>query len=115
MSVLTSATPKLTVGVSDLKMSEDPAVHIITHALGSCLGITVYDPVTNVGGMLHAMLPSSAVDKDKAEKNPHIFIDTGVPQLFRQAYALGAKKERLIVHALKTAAGRALARERLLS
>lgn len=89
----------LTVGVGDLKISRDPADRIITHALGSCLGITVYDPVSRVGGLLHVMLPLSTIDAEKAAANPYMFVDTGVPRLFLDAYKSGARKERLIVSA----------------
>jgi chemotaxis protein CheD len=70
---------------------------LITYALGSCLGITIYDPVVKVGGLLHVMLPMSSIDPVKAEENPYMFVDTGVPRLFLDCYKLGAKKERLIV------------------
>ncbi len=89
----------ITVGVGDLKHSRSHADSIISHALGSCLGITVYDPIAKVGGFLHAMLPLSSIDPVKALQNPYMFVDSGVPQLFLLAYKLGAKKERLIVSA----------------
>lgn len=70
---------------------------IITHALGSCLGIAVYDPVAEVGGLLHVMLPDHLVDPAKSEKNPYMFVDTGVPALFKTCYREGAQKERMKV------------------
>lgn len=87
---------KLTVGVADLVVTADASAMLVTYALGSCLGITVFDPVAKVAGMLHAMLPDSAIDPAKAAANPAMFVDTGVPELFRQAYKLGATKERLV-------------------
>lgn len=87
----------ITVGVADIALSDDPNASIVTYALGSCIGVTIYDPVAKVGGMLHFMLPLSKVNKDKAAKRPAMFGDTGIPLLFRSAYELGAKKERLIV------------------
>jgi chemotaxis protein CheD len=87
----------MTVGIADMKVSADPESVIITHALGSCLGIAIYDPVARVGGLLHAMLPDSSIDPRKAADNPFIFIDTGVPRLFRDAYAKGGEKGRIIV------------------
>jgi len=72
---------------------------LITHALGSCLGLTIYDPVVKVGGLLHAMLPLSKINKDKAKANPYMFVDTGVPVLFKTLYDMGAQKKRLIVKA----------------
>jgi chemotaxis protein CheD len=86
-----------TVGMADLKTSSQRGDTIITHALGSCLGIIIYDPVAAVGGMLHAMLPDSSIDQKKGIESPHMFIDTGVPLLFRSCYKLGAEKSRLVV------------------
>lgn len=87
---------KIVVGVADCAVSDDPTAEIITYALGSCIGVTAYDPVAKVGGMLHFMLPT-AFDKEKGEEKPAMFGDTGVPLLFRSLYAMGAQKERLIV------------------
>ena len=84
------------VGVADMKVARGGGL-LITFALGSCLGITVHDPVASVGGMLHVMLPDSRIHADKAAANPFMFVDTGVPRLFRAAYEAGAKKERLVV------------------
>ena len=70
---------------------------IVTHALGSCLGLVVHDPVERVGGLLHAMLPLSKINPAKAEANPYMFVDTGVPMFFQKLYSLGATKQRLVV------------------
>lgn len=70
---------------------------LVTHALGSCLGVMIYDPIARVGGLLHAMLPLSKINPDKAATNPYMFVDTGVPDLFRAVYAVGGRKERIVV------------------
>ncbi len=88
---------KYIVGVADMTVSHVKEDLIITHALGSCLGITIYDPVADVGGLLHVMLPDSGIDPNRAKETPHMFVDTGVPRLFKECYALGAVKERLEV------------------
>jgi len=72
---------------------------LVTHALGSCLGLMVYDPALKIGGLLHAMLPLSKINPQKAKDNPFMFVDTGVPKLFNDLYEQGAQKERLIVKA----------------
>ncbi|MBW2576092.1 MAG: chemotaxis protein CheD [Deltaproteobacteria bacterium] len=87
----------LIVGVSDMKVSSDMEATLVTYSLGSCIGIAVYDSVARVGGLLHYMLPESSLDPIKAKKNPHMFADTGIPSLFKAAYKLGAKKQRLKV------------------
>lgn len=88
---------RLTVGVADMKVSGDAGDLLITHALGSCLGLTVFDPVAGVGGLLHVMLPLSTIDPEKAIQNPFTFVDTGVPRLFLECYRLGAVKQRMAV------------------
>jgi chemotaxis protein CheD len=97
MSALAEPVADVVVGMADLGVSSSSSERLITYALGSCLGITVFDPVARVGGMLHVMMPESEIDRAKAAANPYMFIDTGVPQLFRQCYALGARKERMEV------------------
>lgn len=85
----------LVVGVSDMKISSDVESVLVTYSLGSCIGIAVYDPVARVGGILHFMLPDSSIDPVKADRNPYMFADTGIPRLFKAAYQLGAKKQRM--------------------
>ncbi len=85
------------VGVADVKVSNTPGERLITYALGSCLGIVVYDPVVAVAGMLHVMLPTGTIDESKMKDKPAMFVDSGVPLLFKECYKLGAKKERMHV------------------
>jgi chemotaxis protein CheD len=89
---------KQIVGVADMKLGEKGDV-LVTHALGSCLGLVVHDPEAKVGGLLHAMLPLSKINPQKAAANPFMFVDTGVPELFKQLYGLGGKRSRLVVKA----------------
>ena len=85
------------VGVADMKLATTEGDVVVTHALGSCIGLAVYDPVAHVGGILHYMLPESSVNPQKATKNPWMFADTAIPQFFKTAYGLGAVKSRLII------------------
>ncbi len=91
------AIKPVVVGMADLKVTDRPDDTLITYALGSCLGIVVHDPVARVAGMLHVMLPSSQLDEAKARSQPAMFVDTGVPLLFKECYRLGARKERMTV------------------
>ena len=89
---------KYVVAVGDMKIGQESDT-IVTHALGSCLGLMVYDPVAKVGGLLHAMLPLSKINREKAEVNPYMFVDTGVPVLFKTLYDIGGQKNRMIIKA----------------
>jgi chemotaxis protein CheD len=98
-------TVRYVVGVADMKVARETDDLVITHALGSCLGISIHDPVAGVGGIFHVMLPNASVSPEKAAANPYMFVDTGTPLFFKEAYAAGASKERLKV---KVAGGAAL-------
>ncbi|MDI6402434.1 chemotaxis protein CheD [Balneolaceae bacterium ANBcel3] len=89
---------KTIVNVSDIKISDNPYEELITYALGSCLGITVYDPEAVVGGMLHVMMPLSTADPDKAKKNPAMYVDSGFFELLNRVYDYGATKKNLKIY-----------------
>jgi len=85
-----------TVDISDMKISEDEKDILVTYSLGSCVGITLYDPVTKIGSLIHCMLPLSRVDREKAKKNPFMFVDTGLSQQLQEMYNRGARKKNII-------------------
>ncbi len=93
----TVTAKSVVVDIADLAVSKDPDMTIITYSLGSCIGLAIWDPVMKVGGLLHFMLPESTISPDKAKIQPGMFADTGIPLLFKNAYALGAEKKRLVV------------------
>lgn len=86
------------ITVGDMKIGGRGDI-LVTHALGSCLGLMVYDPAAQVGGLLHAMLPLSKINLQKAAQNPYMFVDTGVPEMFRQLYEIGGQKSRMVIKA----------------
>jgi chemotaxis protein CheD len=88
---------KYVVGVADARVSREPGDVLVTHALGSCLGITVYDPFAHVGGLLHVMMPEGRANPEKSAANPYMFVDTGVPAFFHDIYGAGAVKGRCLV------------------
>lgn len=86
----------IVVGIADMKVSKNPEDTIVTYSLGSCMGLTVYDPVVKVGGMIHIMLSDSGIDTS-GNINPFKFVDTGIPLLFKESYKLGAVKQRIVI------------------
>ncbi len=94
-SCLGSST-ELSVGIADMVVVKSSDRQIVTHALGSCIGLTIFDPVAGVGGLLHYMLDRPRTGGLKEGQSEAMFSTTGIPALFREAYALGAKKERII-------------------
>jgi chemotaxis protein CheD len=92
---------RLTVGVGDCAVTADPDAELITYAIGSCIALAIWDPRARVGGLLHFMLPESSLEPapQRSVAQPFRYADTGIPLLFRSAYALGAEKKRLQVQA----------------
>ncbi len=78
----------ITVGISDLAVSKTPDV-LATYALGSCVGICLYDKKNNIGGLAHIMLPSSKevhIQNDNYKK----YADSGIYLLLKELQKIGA-------------------------
>lgn len=87
----------IVVGMSNMAISTDPEDALVTYSLGSCLGFTIYDPVTQVGGMIHCMMPLSTLNPERAREEPCMFVDTGIPVLLQRVFDAGLKKSRALV------------------
>jgi chemotaxis protein CheD len=61
--------------------------------LGSCIGLCGLDPVANVAGMVHIMLPQAF--QGKGEEKPGKFADTGIPALLDAMKKAGADISRV--------------------
>ena len=81
------------VGMADYKVGRAPST-IISYGLGSCIGVSIYDPQTKAGGLLHIMLPDST--QARPTDNPAKFADTGLPLMLKDILDLGASRTRLV-------------------
>lgn len=81
------------VGISDLNIVKAPDV-LVTYALGSCVGICLYDPVVKVAGLSHIMLPSSK-QIASASDQVYKFADTAIEELLKKMERLGARSIRI--------------------
>ncbi len=88
----------IVVEIAGMRISSDPEDTLVTYSLGSCLGVTIYDPVLRLGGMIHCMLPLSKVDAQKAAARPFMFVDTGVQRMLGELYEMGLRKSRAVIH-----------------
>lgn len=88
---------RLVVGIGELAVSSAGTDVIITHALGSCIAVCLWDQTAGVAGLLHFLLPDSKINPQRAETQPATYADTGIPLLLREAYARGATKQRTLV------------------
>lgn len=76
------------VGMGDMKIARGDNV-LATYALGSCVGVCMYDDELGIGGMLHAMLPKSKEMMNLT--NPERYVDTGIPKLYQFLCSHGAR------------------------
>ena len=82
------------VGMADLNVTMGTGV-LKTTGLGSCVGVTLYDPKTKVAGMAHVMLPSSEIAKE-GNLNVAKYADTAIPEMVKRMNMLGAVRSRLV-------------------
>ncbi|MEW6423410.1 MAG: chemotaxis protein CheD [Bacillota bacterium] len=83
---------EIQVGIADYKITREPG-RLITLGLGSCVGVTLYDPLTKIGGLLHLMLPDSTQFNNVTK--PAKFADLGIPLLVAELQKKGAATRRL--------------------
>jgi chemotaxis protein CheD len=86
------------VPIGEMMVSADPADVLVVYGVGSCVVVCLHDPVTQVGGLLHALLPGAAWNRRAVSGKPTKFVDQGVPLLLKSLIDLGAKPARLQAH-----------------
>ena len=86
------APQKLTVGIADMKILQWNG-ELITYALGSCIGICLYDPNIKLAALIHIMLP---INMEAGRKNTMKYADTGIRETLTQLVGRGARKDRLV-------------------
>jgi len=87
-------TGALNVGISDWKVNKGEGT-IVTYALGSCVGICLWDSVTQIGGLSHIMLPDSKGVTAGAATNRMKFADTAIPDMLKKMLGMGAGQARI--------------------
>lgn len=99
-------TPRtVEVGVGELAVARHPDT-LTTAALGSCVGVAVWDPFTLNGGLAHVMLPRRS-DAGDGDDSPGRFARSAVPMLVDEMRDMGSPRRRLIA---KIAGGAAMFR-----
>lgn len=75
------------VGIAQGNVVHKPR-ELVSYALGSCVGLCLYDRSSGIAGMAHILLPShrDAIDRT----NPYKFADTGCSILLEEMLREGA-------------------------
>ena len=79
------------VGIADMKITRAPG-SLITYALGSCIGVCIYDPNIKLAGMIHIMLPEMPKSGDN---NILKYANTGIPEMVRKMEVFGGMRHRM--------------------
>ena len=87
-------THRVVVGISDLAVTNSQNVILSTFALGSCVGVVLFDAVAHVGGLIHIMLPKAGAQRSKTH-SPYMFCDTGLPLFLKEALGLRGTRQRM--------------------
>lgn len=81
----------ITVRMADYKVARGDQ-KLITRDLGSCIGIAVRDPKTGIGGLLHAMLPTTLIRKDIPVEQLPKYVDLGLERMLFEMERMGATR-----------------------
>jgi chemotaxis protein CheD len=85
--------PLLKVGLAQYRIGGAP-VRMITMALGSCLGIVLFDREAGIGAMAHVMHPNQS--KVKNNSNKAKFADTAIELMLHGMVERGAIEDRVV-------------------
>ena len=74
-----------------MKMAQREGM-LITYALGSCIGICLYDQKIRLGALIHIMLP---LNMEPGRKNVMKYADTGIRETLKMMESKGASRSRI--------------------
>jgi chemotaxis protein CheD len=84
----------ISVGLGEQVVSKHPEDVLVAYGLGSCLGISMFDPISRVCGMLHAVLPQRLNGADPLSSK---YVDSGIEGLLAAMLKEGADRRRIIL------------------
>lgn len=86
----------INVGMGEIKISNSSGTVIVAPGLGSCIGLSLHDPINKIGGMAHIVLPDST-NVNKTVSLPGKYADLAIPEILDQMAKMGADKNKLII------------------
>jgi len=85
----------IVVNMAQLEVSGRAGDVLTALGLGSCVAVCAYDRSVRLGGMVHVVLPSSAIARPKDSRAK--FADVGVPRLVEEMEKRGATRRGMRV------------------
>lgn len=99
LSISRAGYEQRVVPISGLLVCDNPKVILCSHSIGMGLVVAAFDPVTQVAGLFHAMLPDTQMHPARAKEKPGMFLDTGLEALSFTLQVSGAVAARLRYYA----------------
>ena len=93
MTAVTSQTGIQAVGLGEIFTGSGTG-KLVAYGLGSCIGVCVYDPGSNVGGLAHVMLPENMGGKAHPDM-PGRYADSAITNLIEMVTSAGADRGKL--------------------
>jgi chemotaxis protein CheD len=87
-----TVVPLVKVGMAQFRVGTAPLT-MMTLALGSCVGLVLYDPLERIGALAHAMHPrrrGARCDGNRAK-----FVDSAIRAMLERMIRYGAKRGRI--------------------
>ncbi len=85
----------INIGMGEIYITDNASTVLVAPGLGSCIGLTMFDPDKRIGAMAHIVLPESMHNKKQAL--PGKYANEAVPELLNGMIKLGAKKDNIVV------------------
>ncbi|MEG2813704.1 MAG: chemotaxis protein CheD [Oscillospiraceae bacterium] len=82
----------ITIGISDMNIT-NAGNTLVTYALGSCIGICLYEPILKIGALGHIMLPYSPEPESEITINK--YADTCIRNMLQKLQNKGCMANRL--------------------
>ncbi len=83
------------VGIGDVRVGTYPMI-LETRGLGSCVGVTMYDPTKKIGGLAHLMLPNSNPDETLTDLTKLRYANYALPFMVGKMIFMGCSKENIV-------------------
>lgn len=84
---------QILVKVAEVQVLQGEAEFLCV-GLGSCMGVALFDPVSDVAGMAHVVLPEAPENGSK--ERPGKCADSAIPHLLNTMERLGADRSRVV-------------------
>ncbi len=75
---------RIPVSIGEYYISNDPGEIIYTTALGSCIGLCMYDVHSHTAGLAHIQLPDSSINTELTDVKPACFADRAINILLKE-------------------------------